>query len=104
MGLMQVGAPVYNISPEQFATLAQGGTLSQEQINSMMGVPPAPVPEAVQPIQAPTEVTAAASAAPELGATGAVAPSTGKASSKKKSEKSSKKKLSAKKKQNKGCC
>jgi len=36
---------VYSISPEQFAHLAQGGTLSQEQINAMMGGQGAAPPE-----------------------------------------------------------
>merc|ERR1712060_1044907 len=115
--VLQMAPPVYNISPEQFATLSQGGTLSQEQINSMMGVAPG-VPQqpggAVSTQSGSPAVAGpgAASAAPNSGSASGTASGTPPApasadqaaSKKKKSEKASKKKLDAKKKKSKGCC
>jgi len=89
---------VYTISPEQFAQLAQGGQLSQEQINGMMGL--GPVAEG------------AASAEPQLvsaeqavGITPTPAPMPGAATKEAAGSKKKKSKaLSSKKKKSKGCC
>merc|ERR1712060_898783 len=104
---MQAGPSVYTISPEQFAQLAQGGTLSQEQINGMMGLGPVAAepglsvsagaaPAEPQLVSAEQAVGITPTPAPMPGATTAAAA----AGSKKKKSKA----LSSKKKKSKGCC
>merc|ERR1712087_688257 len=83
--VLQMAPPVYNISPEQFATLAQGGTLSQEQINGMMGVAPGVPQLPQQPAgAAPTESGSPPIVGPGMASGTPPAPT---ASKKKKSEK-----------------
>ena len=54
----QAPAPtVYNISPEKFALLASGGSLSQEEISELMSTGPA-VPGTLTTIPTATEAAA----------------------------------------------
>merc|ERR1712051_1097388 len=90
--VLQMAPPVYNISPQQFATLSQGGTLSEEQINSMMGVAPAaPQLPGAAPTQSDSPATgpgaAPGTASDTPGAPSAPASADQSASKKKKSEK-----------------
>jgi len=90
---------VFNVSPDTFAKLAQGGALTQEELDGMMGAT-APVPVEVAAVTAVAEAPAAGVSEVVSEATQAVTSAT---TSKK--EKSSKKKaLSSKKKKSKGCC
>merc|ERR1719277_1290095 len=45
---------VYNISPEIFARIAQGGAMTQEEINELMGAPAQPVMPMGTTMAAPT--------------------------------------------------
>merc|ERR1711920_750896 len=82
----------FNITPEQFAIIAQGGSLPQEQLQSLLASSALATAEAVTTIAAPET---AAAATTEVTAT--------EAKTEKKSSKKSSKKLSSQKKQ-KGCC
>merc|ERR1711957_296221 len=98
MGMVQPMTPParMNISAEQFALLAQGHTLTQEQISGLTGQP---VPGASAEI-AQASFGASATAAAAAAAGTSAAPASKKKSSKKKDSK----KLSSKKKKSKGCC
>merc|ERR1719373_1218236 len=87
---VQYAPPVFNISPDQFALLMQGGSLSQAEIDAMLS---GSTPPAV------AEAPVAEASAAEPSSAGVAAPSA--AASKKASSK--KKKLASKKK-SKGCC
>merc|ERR1711957_104947 len=99
MGMVQPMTPParMNISAEQFALLAQGHTLTQEQISGLTGQP---VPGASAEI-AQASFGASATAAAAVGMPGSTA---APASKKKSSKKKDSKKLSSKKKKSKGCC
>merc|ERR1719401_425999 len=75
---MMYAAPqplVYNISPEIFARIAQGGAMTQDEINELMG---APAPQPVMPMGTTL-------AAPSMAAAPVPATTTAKSSSKDKS-------------------
>merc|ERR1712113_1310075 len=100
---MQYGAPLqyaapprFNVTPEQFAVLAQGGSLPYEQIEKLLAG------TATEPTEAVTNIAIPEAAA--AGSTELVAEATAAETMKeKKASKKSSKKLSSKKKA-KGCC
>merc|ERR1712217_500767 len=102
---MQYGAPArFNITPEQFAIIAQGGSLPQEHIESLLAGNAAAPAEGVTTIAAPSE-PATTNAAPTATTivNADVQPAVAEAKKEKKSSKTSSKKLSSTKKA-KGCC